>query len=623
MRANLKSPGHWLLQAAVFASLLLSLTLPAAIASAAELAVIGALRTSAGGPVADGGYGMIARLYDSKGAKTPVFKAVFGKVEVKTGQFTLTLGATTEKLPDALLSSGKPLWISMQVVGDDELERAPITRVPSAWFAAAAARAKELHCEGCVGSKHIGTGAVTASKAGFTWAGSDSKGGSAKHALTADTAKNAQKAKNADSAKNADMAKMAQTAKTADSAKNAQTAKSADVANSAKTAKTAQTAKLAESAKNADTAAVAQIAFNAKSADALKCTGCIGPAHLSAATKSAFVSSAGGVVKGTLTVQGSLALGTSSITGGRFAAIDLTKTACTPKSLGQVSVNVANGKLYFCNSKAWQRLMVCSEHCPKASTVPCGKVVRNGCGDSCTTTGSFCAEGNCNKGSCTASGKTKSSAVANCKVLLDIKPTPASGEYWIDPNGGDTADAVKTWCEMSKFGGGWTLVAANSKTSKLLPTNGQGKVLTTTGLTSTPHPQKDYVIGPQMKSLTFTTAMVWAESSGKRIALTHPANTYPYVSPGANTYKVVEDSFGAGVDKKNARYFTLGCEEKDAGNNANVNQNTTGICVVTGSSGDPSTGTYFGHGTSEGSFEGYYPATGGATNVDHYSSWVR
>ena len=66
----------------------LPLTLPCA-AAAAELAVIGALRTSAGGPVADGGYGIIARLYDGQASKTPIYKAVFGKVQVKTGQSSI------------------------------------------------------------------------------------------------------------------------------------------------------------------------------------------------------------------------------------------------------------------------------------------------------------------------------------------------------------------------------------------------------------------------------------------------------------------------------------------------------------------------------------------------------
>ncbi len=215
------------------------------------------------------------------------------------------------------------------------------------------------------------------------------------------------------------------------------------------------------------------------------------------------------------------------------------------------------------------------------------------------------------------------SPAPSCKELLAAKPTAKSGVYWLDPDDKGPVAPFQGYCEMKLGGGGWTLVAANSKTSGKLPGNGQGVVLTQGGLNSNPNPQTDYVIGAVMPKLKFSEALVVAWNGGKRIAVSHPADKYPYVSPGANTYKIVLDEQGAGVCAKNARYFVLGCEEKDAGNNANSNQNTTGICIVSGASGDPSTGTYFGHGSKEGSFEGFYNKACQSLDSDHYASFVR
>ncbi|MCT4616907.1 MAG: fibrinogen-like YCDxxxxGGGW domain-containing protein [Candidatus Gracilibacteria bacterium] len=43
----------------------------------------------------------------------------------------------------------------------------------------------------------------------------------------------------------------------------------------------------------------------------------------------------------------------------------------------------------------------------------------------------------------------------SCKHILDNGGSIGNGDYWIDPNGGNTTDKFRVYCDMS--GGGWTL----------------------------------------------------------------------------------------------------------------------------------------------------------------------
>jgi LruC domain-containing protein len=87
-----------------------------------------------------------------------------------------------------------------------------------------------------------------------------------------------------------------------------------------------------------------------------------------------------------------------------------------------------------------------------------GKRVRAGL--ACVASG--CASGFALQGgTCVSSGPNGSSqalAAQSCNAIKATNASATSGAYWIDPNGGSTADAYQVFCDMQSDGGGWTLV---------------------------------------------------------------------------------------------------------------------------------------------------------------------
>ncbi|MCB9738017.1 MAG: hypothetical protein H6747_02040 [Deltaproteobacteria bacterium] len=161
---------------AALAAMVIAAPVHAAVPTTA--AVEGVLLSRAGAPAADGEYDLTFSIYAAEGAKTAAWSEGPVKVTVASGRFSYAMG-TSKALDGKILAGLSSAWLGVQVGSDPELPRKPLHSVAYALVAAHAMTADAVGCTGCIKANQLANGGISASKLGFNYAGSSTKGGPA------------------------------------------------------------------------------------------------------------------------------------------------------------------------------------------------------------------------------------------------------------------------------------------------------------------------------------------------------------------------------------------------------------------------------------------------------------
>jgi len=184
------------------------------------------------------------------------------------------------------------------------------------------------------------------------------------------------------------------------------------------------------------------------------------------------------------------------------------------------------------------------------------------------------------------------------------------------------------------------LVSSNDASDGTIPggigRNNVNYILSRPTVLGTPDPNSDYIIGSIIDDMNFTQVRIVAFGRNSiNGTYSFPNNlgenitaTWTLTTTGASrfTEKVVRANVTIGGNStlsNNSAYFILDAVKNDIGYDANVNQSTIGGAGVASATGDPSSGCYLGHGTSEGSYEGWYNGSNSAANSQGYTTWVK
>ena len=265
-------------------------------------------------------------------------------------------------------------------------------------------------------------------------------------------------------------------------------------------------------------------------------------------------------------------------------------------------------------------------------------------------------------------GNSQSNPALSAAQIKSYNPQATTGLYWIIAGG----YTQQVYCDMEHDGGGWMLVSSNDARDTTIA-GGTGRysqgyeldrpsvslvaggnaLVGTVGI----DPNGDYIIGGIINSLPFSEVRVWGwgrnstnntyrwpdnlgvwakarwglTTTGSSRLTEVRARQYVYMS--GNSHGTAQGNgqsngiLGTTVTPGGSAYFVMDSIKQDrinGGYTANSNQITVGGAGVSGASGDPTTGCYFGHGATEGSFEGWYD-NGYTNNQDcqGWATWVR
>ena len=266
-------------------------------------------------------------------------------------------------------------------------------------------------------------------------------------------------------------------------------------------------------------------------------------------------------------------------------------------------------------------------------------------------------------------GSTSTNPARNALHIQAAYPNAPSGLYWIQPPGFATAQQI--YCDMDFHGGGWMMVSSNHSADSTIPGGtsrqnqlyeldrpGQSGPLLSSAGGAVISPNFDYIIGPMINNLYFEQGRIFlfggtgtaaATAAGGAGSLRADLYSWPTDTSTGNLgmcgvwiWDIRQDVSGVnrltsvtrrqhgarayGSTQVDSNYFVLDSVKADrlnGGYNSNSNQITIGAAATAGASGDPVTGTYIGHGNTEGNWEGWYHIDGGAYDCVGYTTWVR
>tara|TARA_Y100001960_G_scaffold204657_1_gene213772 strand:- start:9900 stop:10949 length:1050 start_codon:yes stop_codon:yes gene_type:complete len=230
----------------------------------------------------------------------------------------------------------------------------------------------------------------------------------------------------------------------------------------------------------------------------------------------------------------------------------------------------------------------------------------------------------------------------SCLNILNNGYSSGNGTYHIKPN----TESVETYCDMNTDGGGWTMVASNSVASSIIAkgtsrNSANYRLDRSSGSLGIADPNSDYIIGYYINDMDWTHARItmfgfndhlgsysFPSNLGRYMDIkwttegNTPTDRFNNITPVASVSTISSNNFSFHTL---AKYFVLDAVYKDNSYNANSNQSTVGGAGVANANGDPSNGTYFGHGTEETSTggEGAYIAGGSSMESYGYVTWIR